>query len=187
MFSLYNFTRKQPLSTLMSTMLMCGFLVACGGQQNKQNSEQTAQANSPATKQATHEQPAQKIQPAAKLSPDATAHAQRAWVFINQAEQLVEQQQKDVLDLQVRQPIRQLTQDWMTQVKMNDAVTEGKYAMCRKSLTSLDIWARAVLEQSSDIEKKKAAYQRDKALCQDAIEHPDLGNTDPKMWEKSSS
>lgn len=142
-------------------------LVACGGQ------KQTDSTANP-------QQSEKKIQPAVKLSPDATMHAQRAWQFVQQVEVLLQEPKIDMLDGSVRQPIRQLTEDWLTQVKMNDAVTEGKYAMCRKTLQSMDAWARALQDNSRDIEKRREMYLRDKALCEDAINHPELGNTDPK-------
>ena len=63
---------------------------------------------------------------------------------------------------------------------MTDSVTEGKYALCRKALTSLEIWARETIDQSSDVAQKKADYERDKAQCKGAIDNPELGNTDPK-------
>lgn len=148
-------------------------LVACGGQK---------QADSTVNQQ----QSEKKIQPAVKLSPDATMHAQRAWQFIQQVETLLQEQKIDMLDGSVRQPIRQLTEDWLTQVKMNDAVTEGKYAMCRKTLQSMDAWARALQDNSRDIEKRREMYLHDKALCEDAINHPELGNTDPKKLVTSS-
>lgn len=146
-------------------------LVACGGNQKSTDTQA--------------EQTPQKIQPAVKLSPDATLHAQRAWQFVQQVENILEQKNIEMLDGSVRQPIRQLTQDWLTQVKMNDAVTEGKYAMCRKTLQSMDAWARALQDNAQDVDKKRATYLHDKALCQDAIEHPELGNTDPKKLVKS--
>ena len=63
---------------------------------------------------------------------------------------------------------------------MTDSVTEGKYALCRKALTSLEIWARETMEQTDTAAQKQADYERDKKQCQGAIENPDLGNTDPK-------
>ena len=59
-------------------------------------------------------------------------------------------------------------------------MTEGKYALCRKALTSLDTWARDVKDRSSSSAQKQADYERDKAQCKDAIDHPALGNTSPK-------
>lgn len=86
----------------------------------------------------------------------------------------------DVLEEQVRKPARKLSTDWRINVKMTDSVTEGKYALCRKALTSLEIWARETMDQSSSVAQKQADYERDKQQCKDAIEHPQLGNTDPK-------
>ncbi len=63
---------------------------------------------------------------------------------------------------------------------MTDSVTEGKYALCRKALSSLDIWTREILENGSEAGQKQADYERDKAQCKGAIDHPELGNTDPK-------
>ena len=63
---------------------------------------------------------------------------------------------------------------------MTDSVTEGKYALCRKALSSLDVWARESLEQSATLQQKQADYERDKQQCKEAISHPELGNTDPK-------
>ena len=120
-----------------------------------------------------------KIEPAPKLSNDATEYAQKAWQLINTLDPIVEAQQQDQLE-SVRQATRELSTEWRINVKMTDAVTEGKYALCRKALTSLEIYARNTLEQRG-IEKAKADYQRDKAQCKGAIEHPEWGNTDPKQ------
>ena len=60
---------------------------------------------------------------------------------------------------------------------MTDSVTEGKYALCRKAMTSLDTWARSTLEKDGEMQKNQAQYERDKAQCKDAIENPSLGNT----------
>lgn len=161
------------LSISLCTCMMMS-LVACGGSQPKTSSETTV-----STEQAPTEE--KKIKKAPKLSPDATAHAQRAWAFIQEADVLLANNPStEQLEQQIRQPIRQIKEAWLTQVKMNDAVTEGKYALCRKTLDSMDILAREMLQQGKNIEKKRQDYQRDKALCQDAIEHPELGNTDPK-------
>lgn len=124
--------------------------------------------------------PKVEIKPAPKLSNDATTYANAAWTFINQVDGLVYRQQLDVLDAQVRQPARKLSTDWRINVKMTDSVTEGQYALCRKALTSLEIWARETLEQGDALAQKQADYERDKRQCQGAIEHPELGNTDPK-------
>lgn len=120
------------------------------------------------------------IKPAPKLSNDATAYAQQAWKLINQVDPYVYRAQRNLLEEKVRKPVRQLSTDWRINVKMTDSVTEGKYALCRKALTSLDIWARDILENRHDVAQKKADYERDKAQCKNAIDNPELGNTDPK-------
>lgn len=120
------------------------------------------------------------IKPAPKLTNDATTYAHEAWTFINRVDGLVYKKQLDVIDEQVRKPARKLSTDWRINVKMTDSVTEGKYALCRKALTSLEIWARETMEQSSTVAQKQADYERDKQQCKGAIEHPQLGNTDPK-------
>ena len=89
--------------------------------------------------------------------------------------------QLDVIDEQVRKPARKLSTDWRINVKMTDSVTEGKYALCRKALTSLEIWARTTLEDGNSLAQKQADYERDKKQCESAIAHPQLGNTDPKQ------
>ena len=38
---------------------------------------------------------------------------------------------------------------------MTDSVTEGKYALCRKALTSLDVWARETLENNSSVAQNR--------------------------------
>jgi hypothetical protein len=93
---------------------------------------------------------------------------------------LVYAQKLDLLEDQVRKPARKLSTDWRINVKMTDSVTEGKYALCRKALTSLEIWARESIDQTNSVAQKQADYERDKAQCRGAIEHPELGNTDPK-------
>ena len=128
------------------------------------------------------EQPEQKVEikSAPKLTNDATTYAQHAWKFINQVDGLVYAQKLDLLEDQVRKPARKLSTDWRINVKMTDSVTEGKYALCRKALTSLEIWARESIDQTNTVAQKQADYERDKAQCRGAIEHPELGNTDPK-------
>lgn len=120
------------------------------------------------------------IKAAPKLTNDATTYANAAWTLMNQVDGLVYSKQLDVLDVQVRQPARKLSTDWRINVKMTDSVTEGKYALCRKALTSLEIWARETLEQGSSLAQKQSDYERDKQQCKGAIDHPELGNTDPK-------
>ena len=84
------------------------------------------------------------------------------------------------IEEKVRKPLRQLSTDWRINVKMTDSVTEGKYALCRKALTSLDTWARDVKDKDNVSAQKQADYERDKAQCKDAIDNPALGNTSPK-------
>lgn len=121
------------------------------------------------------------IKPAPKLSNDATAYANAAWQLINEVDPLVYNKEVDQLETQVRQPARKLSTDWRINVKMTDSVTEGKYALCRKALTSLEIWARTTMENGNGLQQKQADYERDKLQCQNAIAHPALGNTDPKQ------
>lgn len=159
-----------PLLTLTCAFSLM-ILTACG-------SSQPQNIKNPPSNQSTSEE--KKIKKAPKLSSDATVHAQHAWIFIQNVEPiLLNNPSAEQLEQTIRQPIRQIKEAWLTQVKMNDAVTEGKYALCRKTLDSMDILAREML-QNGKIDKKLQDYQRDKALCQDAIEHPELGNTDPK-------
>ena len=120
------------------------------------------------------------IKPAPKLSNDATAYAKEAFKLMNSVDGLVYSKQIDQLDDAVRKPARKLSTDWRINVKMTDSVTEGKYALCRKALTSLEIWARETRDHSNTVSQKQADYERDKKQCQVAIENPDLGNTDPK-------
>lgn len=122
----------------------------------------------------------QEITPAIKPTNDATAMANEAWVLINQLDQVLYSGQKEQLQENIREPLRELSTRWRVEVKMTDAVTEGKYALCRKSLTSLDVWTRAVMDKASDLAVKQKEYERDKSLCKDALEHPELGNTSPK-------
>ncbi|SPL70348.1 hypothetical protein [Acinetobacter stercoris] len=117
------------------------------------------------------------IKPAPKLTNDATAYAHAAWDLINQAEPFVYRKQLNLIEDKVRIPIRKLSTDWRINVKMTDSVTEGKYALCRKALTSLDIWARATLQKDRNLQEKQKDYERDKAQCKDAIDNPSLGNT----------
>ncbi|MFV5311207.1 hypothetical protein VXN68_03175 [Acinetobacter schindleri] len=121
------------------------------------------------------------IKPAPKLSNDATTYAHEAWTFMNEVDPLVYNKQIDQIEKRVRQPARKLSTDWRINVKMTDSVTEGKYALCRKALTSLEIWARTTLEDGNSLAQKQADYERDKKQCESAIAHPQLGNTDPKQ------
>ena len=83
----------------------------------------------------------------------------------------------NLIEENVRKPIRKLSTDWRINVKMTDSVTEGKYALCRKALTSLDAFARSTLEKDGSLVQKQQEYERDKAQCKDAIDNPNLGNT----------
>ena len=137
--------------------LMCGLsLVACGNEQQRAE-----------------------IQPAKKLSNDATEVANEAWILINQLDQAVYANDASTYE-STRKDLRELTNRWKVEIKMTDSVTEGKYAMCRKSMQSLDIWIRTLEENADNAATKQADYERDKALCKDAIDHPELGNTSPK-------
>lgn len=120
------------------------------------------------------------IQSAPKLSNDATSYAHAAWQLMNEVDPIVYHQQLNLIETQVRKPVRKLNTDWRIQVKMTDSVTEGKYALCRKALVSLEIWARQSLVKDADAHEKQADYERDKAQCKAAIDNPQLGNTDPK-------
>lgn len=120
------------------------------------------------------------IKPAPKLNNDATTYANAAWTLINEIDPIIYNKQVSEIEEKVRKPLRQLSTDWRINVKMTDSVTEGKYALCRKALTSLDTWARDVKDRSSSSVQKQADYERDKAQCKDAIDNPALGNTSPK-------
>lgn len=149
--------------TRVAVIVLCGsFLVtACG------------QGDNP------HEKKVE-IKPAPKLNNDATTYANAAWTLINEIDLIVYNKQVTEIEEKVRKPLRQLSTDWRINVKMTDSVTEGKYALCRKALTSLDTWARDVKDRSSSSAQKQADYERDKAQCKDAIDNPALGNTSPK-------
>ena len=121
----------------------------------------------------------QEIKPAKKLSNDATEIANEAWALINQIDALLYAGETRQID-DLRKPLRELSTRWRVEIKMTDSVTEGGYALCRKSLTSLDAWARSIKEQSRDMDRKKADYEHDKALCKHAIDHPEIGNTSPQ-------
>lgn len=122
-------------------------------------------------------EPKEPLKPAPKLSNDATAYAQEAWKLINEIEPFVYRKQLNLIEEKVRKPVRKLSTDWRINVKMTDSVTEGKYALCRKALTSLDSFARATLEKDQGLNQKKSDYERDKTQCKDAIDNPSLGNT----------
>lgn len=146
---------------LLAALMICPFLVACGNS----NSESEKKVE---------------IKPAPKLTNDATTYANAAWKLINEIDVLVYNKQVTDIEEKVRKPIRQLSTDWRINVKMTDSVTEGKYALCRKALTSLDSWARDVKDNANNSGQKQSDYERDKAQCKDAIDNPALGNTSPK-------
>lgn len=122
---------------------------------------------------------------APKLNNDATAYAEHAYRLMNDVDDMVLPQNAAKLEAFVRRPVRQLSTDWRIHVKMTDSVTEGNYALCRKALTSLDIWARETAAQGKIVADKQADYERDKQLCSQALSNPGLGNTDPKMGADS--
>lgn len=146
---------------LLAALMICPFLAACGNS----NSESEKKVE---------------IKPAPKLTNDATTYANAAWKLINEIDVLVYNKQVTDIEENVRKPIRQLSTDWRINVKMTDSVTEGKYALCRKALTSLDSWARDVKDNANNSGQKQSDYERDKAQCKDAIDNPALGNTSPK-------
>lgn len=146
---------------LLAALMICPFLAACG----ISNSESEKKVE---------------IKPAPKLTNDATTYANAAWKLINEIDVLVYNKQVTDIEEKVRKPIRQLSTDWRINVKMTDSVTEGKYALCRKALTSLDSWARDVKDNANNSGQKQSDYERDKAQCKDAIDNPALGNTSPK-------
>lgn len=117
------------------------------------------------------------IKVAPKITNDATVYAQQAWVLINQVDPLLYDNATNRIQTEVRDPVRQLILDWRINVKMTDSVTEGKYALCRKALTSIDSWARAIIENEGQLTERKANYERDKAQCKTAVDNPELGNT----------
>ena len=121
------------------------------------------------------------IKAAPKLSNDATVYAAQAWQLINAVDGLVYAKDLARLENDVRVPARKLSTEWRINVKMTDSVTEGKYALCRKALTSLEIWARTTLESAPSAAQKQLDYERDKNQCAGALEHPEYGNTDPKQ------
>lgn len=118
------------------------------------------------------------IKAAPKITNDATVYAKNAWDLINQVDPILYQNQKDQIQTMVREPVRQLTLDWRINVKMTDSVTEGKYALCRKALTSIDSWARAIVENEGQLALRQSTYEADKAKCKGAISNPEQGNTE---------
>ncbi len=152
----------KPRSLLIISILasICG-LQACGNSSDHNQDQKKVE-----------------IKPAPKLTNDATSYAHEAWTLMNHVDPYVYRKQLNLIEEKVRKPIRKLSTDWRINVKMTDSVTEGKYALCRKALTSLDTWARATLEKKDgDLLEKQKEYERDKALCKDAIDNPTLGNT----------
>lgn len=149
--------------TCVSALMLCStfVLTACGHSNNEPEKKV-------------------EIKAAPKLTNDATTYANEAWKLINQIDPIVYQKQISDIEEKVRKPLRQLSTDWRINVKMTDSVTEGKYALCRKALTSLDTWARDVKDNANASVQKQSDYERDKAQCKDAIDHPVLGNTSPK-------
>lgn len=117
------------------------------------------------------------LKTAPKITNDATVYANNAWILINQVDHFLFEKQTDQIQAQVREPVRQLILDWRINVKMTDSVTEGKYALCRKALNSIDAWARALVENEGQLALRQANYERDKAQCKTAIDNPELGNT----------
>lgn len=120
------------------------------------------------------------IKPAPKLTNDATQYAQRAWSLMNEVEPLVSTSTD--IEKDVRKPLRELHTQWKINVKMTDSVTEGKYALCRKAMMSLDIWARNTMQHvdAQDLQESLDQYKVEKEQCKDALDHPELGNTSPK-------
>ncbi|MCH7307385.1 hypothetical protein MMO38_04390 [Acinetobacter sp. NIPH 1852] len=149
--------------TRVATMMLCStFLLAACGNSNNETEKRV------------------EIKPAPKLTNDATSYANAAWQLINEIDPIVYNKQVNDIEEKVRKPIRQLSTDWRINVKMTDSVTEGKYALCRKALTSLDSWARDVRDNANAATQKQVSYERDKTQCKDAIDNPALGNTSPK-------
>lgn len=158
---LANSTRVFQLFSLASIMATALLLQGCGSPD--QNAQEKVE-----------------IKAAPKLTHDATEYAHLAWSLINEVEPYVYRKQLNLIEDSVRIPLRKLSTDWRINVKMTDSVTEGRYALCRKSLTSLDVWARATLEKEPNLRQKQLDYERDKAQCKDALDNPSQGNTSPK-------
>lgn len=158
-----RFAMSHPNSRIAAIILLCStfLLAACGNSSNEPKEKV-------------------EIKPAPKLNNDATTYANAAWKLINDIDPIVYNKQTAEIEEKVRKPLRQLSTDWRINVKMTDSVTEGKYALCRKALTSLDTWARDVKDNANASTQKQADYERDKAQCKDAIDNPALGNTSPK-------
>ncbi|ENX35369.1 hypothetical protein F889_01038 [Acinetobacter colistiniresistens] len=157
-----QFDMSNPNSRIAAILLCSTFLLAACGNSSTEPKEKV------------------EIKPAPKLNNDATTYANAAWKLINDIDPIVYNKQTAEIEEKVRKPLRQLSTDWRINVKMTDSVTEGKYALCRKALTSLDTWARDVKDNTNASAQKQADYERDKAQCKDAIDNPALGNTSPK-------
>lgn len=157
-----RFAMSNPNSRVTAILLCSAFLLAACGNSNNEPKEKV------------------EIKPAPKLNNDATTYANTAWKLINDIDPIIYNRQVTEIEEKVRKPLRQLSTDWRINVKMTDSVTEGKYALCRKALTSLDTWARDVKDNANASTQKQADYERDKAQCKDAIDNPALGNTSPK-------
>lgn len=153
------FTLKFRLACVCAVMVSTVALQGCGNSSN--GSEQKVE-----------------IKAAPKITNDATVYAKNAWDLINQVDPILYQNQKDQIQTMVREPVRQLTLDWRINVKMTDSVTEGKYALCRKALTSIDSWARAIVENEGQLALRQSTYEADKAKCKGAISNPEQGNTE---------
>ncbi|WP_336885473.1 hypothetical protein [Acinetobacter nectaris] len=117
------------------------------------------------------------IKPAPNLSKDATAYAKKSWELMNQVEPMVENHELIKIDSEVRKPLRELSSQWMINVKMGDSVAEGNFALCRKAMVSLDTWARAVQANDDSQTDAKGSYLHNKGLCKSALDNPALGNS----------
>lgn len=121
------------------------------------------------------------IKPAPKLTKDATQYAKESWALMSKVEIKLfnpHLNQKQI-DEEIRKPLRELGNRWMINVKMGDSVAEGNFAFCRKAIVSLDSVARAIQaqEDSQKLQETKALYTRDKTLCKNALDNPELGNS----------
>ncbi|MBF7687275.1 hypothetical protein I2F31_03295 [Acinetobacter sp. EC24] len=121
------------------------------------------------------------IKPAPKLTKDATQYAKESWVLMTKIDDalLAGHFNQNQIDDDVRKPLRELGNRWMINVKMGDSVAEGNFALCRKAMVSLDTVARTIQAQQTGqtLDDAKRIYFRDKALCKNALDHPELGNS----------
>ncbi|WP_244518164.1 hypothetical protein [Acinetobacter boissieri] len=121
------------------------------------------------------------IKPAPKLTKDATQYAKESWALMTQIDNMLSNSHlnQNQIDDDIRKPLRELGNRWMINIKMGDSVAEGNFALCRKAMVSLDSVARAIQtqEDSHKIEDAKILYLRDKALCKNALDNPELGNS----------